>query len=110
MPRASGNVGAVTTVCQRKGTSMRFNLMPREVKFFDMFDEAVALISRAADKLLALVTHFDRLSERSVQLKQDEHACDEIIRTILTALDKTFITPFEREDIHTLARSLDDIL
>ena len=44
---------------------MRFSLIPREMKFFDMFDEASVLLNRAADKFLAMFTHFDRLVERS---------------------------------------------
>jgi uncharacterized protein len=89
---------------------MRFSLIPREEKFFDMFDEASLLLNGAADKFLALVTQFDRLVERSNEIKQDEHACDRIVERIIKALDRTFITPLDREDIHTLATRLDDIL
>ncbi|MBI1783808.1 DUF47 family protein [Candidatus Sumerlaeota bacterium] len=89
---------------------MAFSLIPREMKFFDMFDETAAILVRASDKFLAMVTEFDRLPERSEQLKNEEHACDESVRRIIESLDKTFITPFDREDIHTLATSMDDIL
>src|SRR6185312_12975988 len=89
---------------------MSFSLIPREVKFFDMFDEGAIVLNRAADRFLDMVTQFDRLQERSNELKEDEHACDEVVRRIITALDSTFITPFDREDIHTLAGRLDDIL
>lgn len=89
---------------------MRFSLIPREEKFFDMFDEAAGIISRAAGKFLDMVTAFDRLSARSNEIKFEEHACDEVIGRIIKALDTSFITPFDREDIHTLATSLDDIL
>lgn len=89
---------------------MRFSLIPREMKFFDMFDETVAIVSRSANKLLELVSQFDRLEERSEDIKREEHACDKVVRSIFVALDTTFITPFDREDIHALANSLDDIL
>lgn len=89
---------------------MRFNLIPRELKFFDMFDETTAVITRAADKFLALVTDFDHLPERARELKQEEHAADHLVGRIIQALDKSFITPFDREDIHTLAGLLDDVL
>ncbi len=89
---------------------MRFSLIPREMKFFDMFDEASAVLNRAADKFLAMVTQFDRLVERSNEIKEEEHACDEVVERIIKALDRTFITPLDREDIHTLATRLDDIL
>ncbi|MBI2827285.1 MAG: DUF47 family protein [Planctomycetia bacterium] len=89
---------------------MRFSLIPREPKFFDMFDEAAAMLGRASNKFLELVVQFDRLSERSAELKQAEHDCDDVIERILTVLDRSFITPFDREDIHSLATSLDDVL
>jgi uncharacterized protein Yka (UPF0111/DUF47 family) len=89
---------------------MRFHLIPREEKFFDMFEEASAVLNRAAAKFLDMVTKFDRLPERSNELKEEEHACDQVVERIITALDRTFITPIDREDIHTLATRLDDIL
>ena len=88
---------------------MRF-LVPREMKFFDMFDEVAAILSRAAEKFVALVTNFDRLAERSYELRQEEHACDDVVGRIIKALDTSFITPFDREDIHNLATRLDDVL
>ncbi len=89
---------------------MGFSLIPREEKFFDMFDEASVILNRAAERFLALVTQFDRLAERSQEIKEDEHACDRVVERIITALDRTFITPMDREDIHTLGTRLDDIL
>src|SRR5262249_43826251 len=89
---------------------MRFSLIPREMKFFDMFEEVAAILTRAAGKFLGMVTQFDRLAERSQELKQEEHAGDEVVGRILQALDRSFITPFDREDIHILATSLDDVL
>jgi hypothetical protein len=92
---------------------MRFSfssLIPREMKFFDMFDEVAVILTRASGKFLAMVTEFNHLSERGQELKQDEHAADRLVERIITALDQTFITPFDREDIHTLATGLDDVL
>jgi predicted phosphate transport protein (TIGR00153 family) len=90
---------------------MRFSsLIPREEKFFDMFDDMVSIVARTADQFLALVTEFDRLPERSVDLKKEEHAADEVVERILQALDRSFVTPFDREDIHALATSLDDVV
>jgi predicted phosphate transport protein (TIGR00153 family) len=89
---------------------MRFSLIPREEKFFDMFDEAAAILTRAAGKFLDMATAFDRLAARSNEIKHEERACDQVIERIISALDLSFITPFDREDIHTLATSLDDIL
>ncbi len=89
---------------------MRFSLLPREEKFFDMFDEAAAVMTLAAAKFLTLVTDFDDLQVRSNELKHLETNCDEIVERIIQALDRSFITPFDREDIHGLATSLDDVL
>ncbi|MBY0526998.1 MAG: DUF47 family protein [Gemmataceae bacterium] len=89
---------------------MRFSLIPREMKFFDMFDEAAVILTRAAGKFVGLVTDFDRLAERSYELRQEEHACDDVVGRIIKALDRSFITPFDREDIHSLASKLDDVL
>ena len=89
---------------------MRFSLLPREMKFFDMFDETAALLTRAANKFLEMVTQFDSLKERSAELRQEEHACDAVVGRIIQALDQSFITPFDREDIHALATRLDDVM
>jgi uncharacterized protein len=89
---------------------MGFSLIPKEHKFFDLFDEAAAIISRAAGKFLDMVTEYDRLAARGNELKLEERACDEVVGRIIKALDRSFITPFDREDIHTLASKLDDIM
>jgi uncharacterized protein Yka (UPF0111/DUF47 family) len=89
---------------------MRFSLIPREMKFFDMFDEFAATLVQAAKKFHEMVTVFDKLEIRSHELKRAEDACDASVEKIIKALDRTFITPFDREDIHTLATSMDDIM
>jgi uncharacterized protein len=89
---------------------MGFSLIPREEKFFDMFDEIAAILSRAAGKFLTLATEFDRLEARSNELQFEEEAADRVVERIIKSLDVTFITPFDREDVHALATSLDDII
>jgi uncharacterized protein len=89
---------------------MRFSLIPREMKFFDMFDEFVATLTQASRKFHEMVIAFDKLDIRSHEMKREEDACDACVEKIIKALDRTFITPFDREDIHTLATSLDDIM
>ncbi len=83
---------------------------PREMRFFDMFEDVAATIHGAAVKFLDMVTIYDNLKTRTAQIKADEEACDIQVEKIIKALDRTFITPFDREDIHTLASKLDDIL
>jgi predicted phosphate transport protein (TIGR00153 family) len=89
---------------------MRFSLIPREMKFFDMFEEGAAILTRASTKFLEMVTKFDQLAERSNDLKQEERAGDLTVEHIIKALDRSFVTPFDREDIHTLATTMDDVL
>jgi uncharacterized protein Yka (UPF0111/DUF47 family) len=89
---------------------MRFSLIPRETKFFDMFEEVAAIQTRAAGKFLDMVKEYDRLDARSNELRLEELASNEVVERIIQALDKSFITPFDREDIHTLATSLDGVL
>jgi uncharacterized protein Yka (UPF0111/DUF47 family) len=86
------------------------SLIPREEKFHDMLEEMAGTLTRAAEKFLVLVTEFDRLPERCQELKADEARCDEIVAGIIEALDRSFITPFDREDIHSLAKALDDVM
>ena len=89
---------------------MRFSLIPREMKFFDFFDEITAVITRAAVKFLDMLTNFDNLAARGIDIKKCEEDCDLIIERMLKALDRTFITPIDREDIHALCSALDDVL
>ncbi|MBX9682003.1 MAG: DUF47 family protein [Gemmataceae bacterium] len=89
---------------------MRFSLIPREAKFFDMFDQTGDILVRGAGKFLDMVQKFDDLPRRARDMKIEEDACDEIVGQIIKALDRSFITPFDREDIHTLAAKLDDVM
>lgn len=89
---------------------MRFSFMPREMKFFDMFDEVAAVLTQASKKFLEMVTAFDRLPERAADLRKEERTCDAVVERIIKALDQSFITPFDREDIHSLATRLDDVM
>lgn len=85
-------------------------LMPREEKFFDLFDEGAEILVQAAGKFLEMMRSYDRVSERSEELKEAEHACDLLVERIFRALDRSFVTPMDREDIHALATSLDNVL
>jgi predicted phosphate transport protein (TIGR00153 family) len=89
---------------------MAFRLIPREEKFFDLFDQFASILTRASEKFLDMVVQFDRIRERGEDLRREEHAADEVVKQIIGAVDRTFITPFDREDIHNLATLLDDVL
>ncbi len=85
-------------------------LIPREVKFFTMFAEMSGNLIQGAQLLRAILGDFENVEVRVQQLKEIEHRGDEITHAILTKLNQTFITPFDREDIHRLAASMDDVL
>ena len=89
---------------------MRLGWFPRDQKFYDMFEEVVGLIAQAAQGFVELVEHFDHRERRVGKLRQLEHNCDRAAGRILEALGRAFVTPLDREDIHALATSLDDVL
>ena len=90
---------------------MAFRLTPRERTFYPMFSDAAANIVRAAELLAELVaTEPAGRPALAEQIKAIEHAGDEVTHAILVKLNSAFITPFDREDIHRLASTLDDVL
>src|SRR5689334_8232369 len=85
-------------------------LIPKDTKFFDMFAEMATNLGDGARLLKQTLEDFQNVDERVRQLKDIEHRGDDMTHNILTKLNQTFITPFDREDIHLLASSLDDVL
>jgi uncharacterized protein len=85
-------------------------LIPRDTKFFNLFAEMAGNLGQAARLLKQTLEDFREVEERVRQLKEIEHRGDEMTHNILTKLNQTFITPFDREDIYRLASSLDDVL
>lgn len=89
---------------------MAFRLIPRDTRFFDMFAELATSIGEAARLLKQTLDDFQDIDARVKALKVIEHSGDIMTHNILTKLNQTFITPFDREDIYRLASSLDDVL
>jgi len=88
---------------------MAFSLIPKEMKFFDLFDQqaANAVEASALFKRLAQSGQFD---DEGVQKMRDlEHEGDTLTHEVIDTVNRTFVTPFDREDIHSLASELDDI-
>jgi len=87
-----------------------FRLLPTEVRFFDLFETQAAKVLEAARALKELAHHYERVEEKARHIKGLESDGDRITHEIINKLNRTFITPFDREDIHALASSLDDVL
>jgi uncharacterized protein len=85
-------------------------LIPRDEKFYDLFCEQAENIHDAAKKLLALFEEFRDVEKRVMEIKFVEHKGDQLTHALMMKLNKTFITPFDREDIHSLGSALDDVL
>lgn len=89
---------------------MKLRLMPREEQFFDLFDDAAANVVLATRVLRELVQDISRAKEKADQAVELEHRGDSILHECFTRLNNTFITPLDREDIHSLIAGLDDIV
>jgi hypothetical protein len=85
-------------------------LIPTNNRFFEMFEKSAAFLELGAATLAESVAHPERAGECAVKLGQIEHDGDSLTHEMLVLLDKSFITPIDREDIHELAQALDDCL
>jgi uncharacterized protein len=89
---------------------MRLRIIPREEGFHDLFEKAAANLAETALMLQKLLTDFHDPEAAHAEIVQREHEGDEITHQIMRALNTTFVTPFDREDIHELASGIDDVL
>lgn len=89
---------------------MPFRLIPREEKFFDLFEQQGTNIVAAARVLEELVLDYSNAKAKAEQVKELEHAGDSLTHELVKRLNTTFITPIDREDIYALASRLDDVL
>ena len=87
-----------------------FNLLPKDTVFYDLFEDLVEHVVAAAKQLNRLVGEFPRIEASLQMIRNEEHEADNLAHQALDRLDRTFITPFDREDIHTLVGNLDDII
>jgi uncharacterized protein len=85
-------------------------IIPRDEKFQELFVQDGANMLAAARKLEEMVTVYDRLEERVAEIRVLEHRGDEIDTEVEVRLDRAFITPFDREDIHDLVARIDDVV
>jgi uncharacterized protein len=89
---------------------LRLRVLPREESFYDLFEKAAANLSEGARLMSKLLTDFHDPESSHAEISQREHEGDEITHQIIRALNTTFVTPFDREDIHRLASGLDDVM
>src|SRR5256884_6944084 len=87
-----------------------FNILPRDEKYFERFTEMAQRIHESARILDEFFHSASPVSSVADQIKRLEHERDEISHEILRGIDRTFITPIDREDIHQLAVRLDDVI
>jgi predicted phosphate transport protein (TIGR00153 family) len=85
-------------------------LIPRDEQFFDLFNQLAEHLKTAAGLLNELFAEPHRTAELVKQIKDVEHQADVLTLSINTRIDKSFITPIDREDIHLLASRLDDVI
>lgn len=89
---------------------MAFRLLPREDEYFALFSQMTEKIQVASNSLVAMMQDESGSFETHVKkIKDLEHECDELTHTVTTKLNKSFITPFDREDIFALVVALDDV-
>jgi uncharacterized protein len=88
----------------------RFRLVPSDDRFFAMFNQSTLNIAECARRLQDIVNDFVEVEKKHQTIVDCERRGDELTRSILQRLDTTFVTPFDREDIHALAEELDDVV
>ena len=90
--------------------SILSKLVPQEVRFFELFDQAALKIHEGLDAIQEAIKKPEHLEERARHLKDIEHEADEIVHKTIDLLNSTFITPIDREDIQNLVKKMDDVL
>jgi predicted phosphate transport protein (TIGR00153 family) len=89
---------------------VHFRFLPRDMRFFEQFEQATAVICKAAAVLVDLMEHYQDVPAKLSRLEDLEHEGDQITHAVMQALNQTFITPLDREDITALIRALDDVV
>ena len=85
-------------------------LFPKQEDFFTLFKRQSAMVRQGCGMLHDMMENFDHLEDRARKLKEVEHNADLVTHEIFARLNRSFVTPLDREDIHALASGLDDVL
>jgi predicted phosphate transport protein (TIGR00153 family) len=89
---------------------MKFSLIPRNTRFFDLFEQLGHKMVQASEALADMLQHFENVDMKAAHLKELEHEGDNLTHDLYRLVHQTFVTPFDREDIAALAQSLDDVI
>ncbi|MGE5751098.1 MAG: DUF47 domain-containing protein [Nitrospirota bacterium] len=85
-------------------------LFPKKIDFFEMFDRALENVSRAANVLVDTLNNFETFEKKAKVIYEFEQEGDMLTHDIMKDLNKTFLTPIDREDIHALASRIADVI
>ncbi|MEW6675420.1 MAG: DUF47 family protein [Nitrospirota bacterium] len=85
-------------------------LFPKEIDFFEIFDKSALNLTKAASLLVSLMENFDNIEARVKEIYELEQDGDILTHDIMKKLNKTFVTPIDREDLYALVSRLDDVL
>lgn len=89
---------------------VRLPFVPKESKFFDLFEESADNITKGAQALYEMLDTWEFIDSRVAEITELEHKGDTITHQIISLLHRTFVTPFDREDIALLAHTMDDVI
>lgn len=87
-----------------------FRLIPKETQFFELFEKSAKILLAGGKLLQEVVGDFEDLPAKAHRMERLEHEADQVTHEIMAKLNRTFITPIDREDIHQLATALDDVM
>jgi len=88
---------------------LKLPFIPREEKFFDLFQDSAENMVKAAQSLKEMINDWEHVEGKVAEITELEHKGDTITHEIMSRLNRTFVTPFDREDIVQLAHVLDDV-
>ncbi len=89
---------------------MRFSLIPRGGRFYDLFDKSAHKLVVASEALADLITNFENVEAKTAHIRDLEHEADDVTHEIYRQVYQTFVTPLDREDIAALAQRMDDVM
>jgi predicted phosphate transport protein (TIGR00153 family) len=88
----------------------KLSFVPRDMKFYDLFEQETANLVIAGEKLVDLFNNYENVEAKAKELKDLEHKGDVITHEIIARVHRSFVTPIDSEDITLLAHSLDDVM